>query len=61
MFSIVAEPVYIPTNSVRVPFSVHCQQLLLLINFLMIAILKKGASLLAQRVKNLLIMLDTWV
>ena len=61
MFSIVAEPVYIPTNSVRVPFSVHCQQHLLLINFLMIAILKKGASLLAQRVKNLLIMLDTWV
>ena len=61
VFSIVAEPVYIPANSMRVPFSVHCRQHLLLINFLMIAILKKGASLLAQLVKNVPIILETWV
>ena len=60
-FFMVVVPIYFSTNSVEVPFSPHLHYHLLSLAILMIAILTEEPSLMAQMVKNLRAMQETWV
>ena len=61
LFSIVAVSIYIPTNSARgFPF-LHILPTIIVCSFLMMAILIGVASLVAQLVKSLPAMWETWV